>query len=702
MADNQMVKIVFDFDLGNVPASAKKLSQYLKDNSLDLKFTKQSVDAATASLNQLAIAQTKAGNTAATAGNQIKKSNQQYTNLALVLQDLPYGFRGIQNNLPALIGGFAGMAGPIYLASSAIIAFFTAWDNGMIKFGNTLSSTELKQKAFNDALDKSKDSYTEAKTQVMLLNDQVAEAAGKKDLEKKAVKDYNDTLGDSLGKLNTFKEVQDSLISQGDKYIDYIFKLNMANAAAGKVAEESANMMIASLKKPQDFVSGWDKFWSVQFNIFGNVAEAAAGTAKKMYDAGKQNQQEAIKGFGKSAVAAEEVMKIFRKQAQDAKALLKFGSFDNKKSTSVNTLQDPNIALLEAKKQYYKDDLLMSASYEQEILAAKRDLAVRQAELEKKDGAYIQTIKDTYDQLILNSQAETGKRFIEEQHKLGVEEAKEHEKVAQMILNTRFDLASSLAKINSDFAKEDIKNVEAQLSSTLKSTKGNYQAQKAAIELAINKLIEYRDAAKEAGYGTKEFDDAIKKLGFSLEGLVDPIENFNTQLTNIINNTLSQLGTSIGESIASSLLGTGGLQGALDMFLSVLAGGLIQVGELAIATGVAILGIKKALETLNPYVAIAAGIALIALGSFVRGSLQKKSEGLGATQKFANGGIISGPTMGLMGEYPGAKSNPEVVAPLDKLKDLIGGGGGSLEARISGNDLLILMNKAQRNNNTTF
>ena len=55
-----------------------------------------------------------------------------------------------------------------------------------------------------------------------------------------------------------------------------------------------------------------------------------------------------------------------------------------------------------------------------------------------------------------------------------------------------------------------------------------------------------------------------------------------------------------------------------------------------------------------------------------------------------------------MGEYPGAKSNPEVVAPLDKLKDLIGGGGGSLEARISGNDLLILMNKAQRNNNTTF
>jgi hypothetical protein len=72
------------------------------------------------------------------------------------------------------------------------------------------------------------------------------------------------------------------------------------------------------------------------------------------------------------------------------------------------------------------------------------------------------------------------------------------------------------------------------------------------------------------------------------------------------------------------------------------------------------------------------------------------------TQKFANGGIISGPTMGLMGEYPGAASNPEVVAPLDKLQSLIGGVGGNLEARISGNDLLILMNKAGRNNQNTF
>jgi len=60
--------------------------------------------------------------------------------------------------------------------------------------------------------------------------------------------------------------------------------------------------------------------------------------------------------------------------------------------------------------------------------------------------------------------------------------------------------------------------------------------------------------------------------------------------------------------------------------------------------------------------------------------------------KFADGGIVSGPTVGLMGEYPGAKSNPEVIAPLDKLKKYMNNAGNqSIEVfgRISGNDIFI-------------
>ena len=37
--------------------------------------------------------------------------------------------------------------------------------------------------------------------------------------------------------------------------------------------------------------------------------------------------------------------------------------------------------------------------------------------------------------------------------------------------------------------------------------------------------------------------------------------------------------------------------------------------------------------------------------------------------QFANGGIVSGRTLAEVGEYPGASSNPEVIAPLSKLKE---------------------------------
>jgi len=43
---------------------------------------------------------------------------------------------------------------------------------------------------------------------------------------------------------------------------------------------------------------------------------------------------------------------------------------------------------------------------------------------------------------------------------------------------------------------------------------------------------------------------------------------------------------------------------------------------------------------------------------------------------FAEGAVIKGPTLGMMGEYPGANTNPEVVGKLSDLKKMGGVGGG--------------------------
>lgn len=66
---------------------------------------------------------------------------------------------------------------------------------------------------------------------------------------------------------------------------------------------------------------------------------------------------------------------------------------------------------------------------------------------------------------------------------------------------------------------------------------------------------------------------------------------------------------------------------------------------------------------------------------------------------FANGGVVSGPTFALVGEYAGASNNPEVIAPLDKLRSMIqprGGIGGNVRFEIEGRKLVGVISNTTR------
>lgn len=93
-----------------------------------------------------------------------------------------------------------------------------------------------------------------------------------------------------------------------------------------------------------------------------------------------------------------------------------------------------------------------------------------------------------------------------------------------------------------------------------------------------------------------------------------------------------------------------------------------------------------------PWVGIAIGAGMVAT---LVGIME-------ALPKFADGGIAYGPTLGIFGEYAGAKSNPEVVAPLDKLKSLIGDSGSvagmRMETRVRGRDLVMAIANETRIN----
>lgn len=76
-----------------------------------------------------------------------------------------------------------------------------------------------------------------------------------------------------------------------------------------------------------------------------------------------------------------------------------------------------------------------------------------------------------------------------------------------------------------------------------------------------------------------------------------------------------------------------------------------------------------------PFVGVALGLAAVAAIIAMMASLPK----------FAKGGIAYGATLGVFGEYAGANNNPEVVAPLDRLRSLIAPvTGGVYEFRLRG------------------
>jgi len=154
-------------------------------------------------------------------------------------------------------------------------------------------------------------------------------------------------------------------------------------------------------------------------------------------------------------------------------------------------------------------------------------------------------------------------------------------------------------------------------------------------------------------------------------------------------------GGSVIEAAGNALLGT------LGSFLNELGQMLIKKGLATVLAGTALNFLfpgSGAKTTAGGFGLIAAGAAL-SLGSGIIGGASRGVNNRNTTNNvtaFASGGIVSGPTNALIGEYAGARNNPEVVAPLSKLKSMIGGGEQIYIAEnvIRGQDIVTIYKKA--------
>jgi len=178
----------------------------------------------------------------------------------------------------------------------------------------------------------------------------------------------------------------------------------------------------------------------------------------------------------------------------------------------------------------------------------------------------------------------------------------------------------------------------------------------------------------------------IDKLQTSAAKIKTTFGDLKTEVmdfTQVFNDSMNSAAVGFGESIGNMLAGTGGLKDLGVIVGQTLGDMAIQVGKIAIGTGIAALGIKKALQTLNPAVAIAGGIALIALGSWVKSSLSSAMSG-GSSGSFSAASSGGGDT------GTGSLSSPSNLRSAPLTINIVG------TLRAQGKELVAVIDKANQ------
>jgi hypothetical protein len=592
-----------------------------------------------------------------------KKFNKGIMSISLILQDLPYGFRGIQNNIPALAQGF----GVLYLAISAVTAAMTYF----VLEGDKMSKgTKQIYESFKEFING-------------VVSDLYNALAPAFDSVVKSIKFLWSVFGDNI--ISQFKYIWENLLA--------LLKIG------GNILAEAFNLLTSALK------GDWKSFGESLVNIFKYTWNAIiqvlaygikmvgnmAGGFIKIFD----------KDFGTLIAKSTEVTAnkfannfkfAFKEVEKAGKKIDVFSLFGGKKKGGETTKESfkadtSNLDLLKAQENYYKDDLFMRRYYALEVLKEEEKLALMEAIFNKSS---IDTLSNIAEQFKIKRLA-VEKSTLDGIQQIRNDAADRTTKFNKEELEKAEKIQKELLDRSVYYTNQRIKAVETEADASIRANRGNYQAQKQALEDAIVKLGVFRMAGIGGAEGMLKLDEAIGNNKAKIEGLVNPLETLNQTLQNTFNQLNIDMLTTFGEQLGELMAGN---EFDFTKLATLLADALSSIGKALVAYAVTNGAVAELFKNPGTWpAALVAGVAAIAAGAALKSKLNSQK-----ATAFANGGIVSGPTMGLVGEYPGAQNNPEVIAPLDKLKSMIGGGGGGTFV-LRGQDLLLATNRAQKASN---
>jgi len=259
----------------------------------------------------------------------------------------------------------------------------------------------------------------------------------------------------------------------------------------------------------------------------------------------------------------------------------------------------------------------------------------------------------------------------------------------------------TLADAYKSFVAQITANQRIALAFNEPSTKANIQAYTSFIETAITKfkasgtftlpLVVELNALKRSLDAVKP-KDLVSSLQekINLTPIAIPfdipqgsINNLKKQTTDITSNlsaalesSIAAIGVGLGEGLAAAINGTANFGDIFQSIFNALGGVVATLGEQIIAIGAAALNAQAAIAQAlaNPFLVIAAGVALVALGSLIKSATSQNRFAVGTRN--APGG------MALVGERgPEMISLPRgsQVLPAAQTANMMGGVGAAVE-----------------------
>ena len=280
-------------------------------------------------------------------------------------------------------------------------------------------------------------------------------------------------------------------------------------------------------------------------------------------------------------------------------------------------------------------------------------------------------------------------------------------------LETRYyELLNTLQGVNKEFDKIEDRKLEITPLQNIEKTKSDFRnidinAKKETIDIMkpslesalaggdLQGLIDQRllDEGKRAvGEYYEKIKNApieqVNNLKDAFLGLGEAITSIGDALRDRLGNALADSFSALGNALAN---GENAVLAFGKTFVTVMLDAVNSALQLLLVEMVT----KSLIDGGGPIgtiLAVGLGIAAI---SFLKSKMD--------SVKLAQGGLAFGPTLATVGDNRGASYDPEVIAPLSKLKSMLGDVGGGdpyvLTTRVAGSDLLVIMEKA-RNVNT--